>query len=126
MLFLTNINLNKNELQNAVIQNLSADPASPRTGQIYYNTNDKVLKQFNGTTWDVVGKELSPATYSAVGGVIVDADTLTVSGTGLLSVKTPTDNNFTNGYKEKIDDNNLLDEEDFTLGFDDDFDDDEL
>lgn len=104
MLFLTNINLNKNELQNVVIQNLSADPASPRTGQIYYNTNDKVLKQFNGTTWDVVGKELSPATYSALGGVIVDADTLTVSGTGLLSVKTPTDNNFTNGYKEKIDD----------------------
>lgn len=104
MLFLTNINLNKNELQNAVIQNLTADPSNPRTGQVYYNTTDLVLKQFNGTTWDVVGKELNPATYSALGGVIVDSDTLTVSGTGLLAVKTPTDNNFSNTLKNKLDD----------------------
>ena len=103
MLFLTNINLNKNELQNAVIQNLTADPSNPRTGQVYYNTTDLVLKQFNGTTWDVVGKELNPATYSALGGVIVDSDTLTVSGTGLLAVKTPTDNNFSNTLKDKLD-----------------------
>ena len=103
MLFLTNINLNKNELQNAVIQNLTADPSNPRTGQVYYNTTDLVLKQFNGTTWDVVGKELNPATYSALGGVIVDSDTLTVNGTGLLAVKTPTDNNFSNTLKDKLD-----------------------
>lgn len=103
MLFLTNINLNKNELQNAVIQNLTADPSNPRTGQVYYNTTDLVLKQFNGTTWDVVGKELNPATYSALGGVIVDSDTLTVSGTGLLAVKTPTDNNFSDSLKNKLD-----------------------
>ena len=103
MLFLTNINLNKNELQNAVIQNLTADPSNPRTGQVYYNTTDLVLKQINGTTWDVVGKELNPATYSALGGVIVDSDTLTVSGTGLLAVKTPTDNNFSNTLKDKLD-----------------------
>ena len=103
MLFLTNINLNKNELQNAVIQNLTAYPSNPRTGQVYYNTTDLVLKQFNGTTWDVVGKELNPATYSALGGVIVDSDTLTVSGTGLLAVKTPTDNNFSNTLKDKLD-----------------------
>ena len=103
MLFLTNINLNKNELQNAVIQNLTADPSNPRTGQVYYNTTDLVLKQFNGTTWDVVGKELNPATYSALGGVIVDSNTLTVSGTGLLAVKTPTDNNFSDSLKNKLD-----------------------
>lgn len=104
MLFLTNINLNKNELQNAVIQNLTADPSNPRIGQVYYNTTDLVLKQFNGTTWDVVGKELNPATYSSLGGVIVDSNTLTVNGTGLLAVKTPTDNNFTNTLKNKLDD----------------------
>ena len=103
MLFLTNINLNKNELQNAVIQNLTADPSNPRTGQVYYNTTDLVLKQFNGTTWDVVGKELNPATYSALGGVIIDSNTLTVSGTGLLAVKTPTDNNFSDSLKNKLD-----------------------
>ena len=104
MLFLTNINLNKNELQNAVIQNLTADPSNPRTGQVYYNTSDKVLKQFNGTNWDVVGKELNPATYSVLGGVIVDTNTLTVDNTGLLAVKTPTDNNFSDSLKNKLDD----------------------
>lgn len=104
MLFLTNINLNKNELQNAVIQNLTADPSNPRTGQIYFNTIDKVLKQYNGTTWDVVGKELTPATYAALGGVIIDSNSLTVDNTGLLAVKVPTDNNFSNSLKEKLDD----------------------
>ena len=103
MLFLTTLNLNKNELQNAVIQNLTGDPSSAKLGQIYYNTQDHVLKQYDGTVWKVVGAELTPATYSNLGGVIVDQNTLTVSNTGLLSVKTPTDNNFTDGYKDKLD-----------------------
>lgn len=103
MLFLTNINLNKNELQNAVIQNLVADPQNGKPGQIYYNSQAKTLKQFDGTTWNVVGKELTPATYAALGGVIVDQDTLTVDGTGKIVVKVPTDNNFSNTLKNKLD-----------------------
>ena len=103
MLFLTNINLNKNELQNAVIQNLVADPQNGRPGQIYYNSQAKTLKQFDGTTWNVVGKELTPATYAALGGVIVDQDTLTVDSTGKVAVKVPTDNNFSNTLKNKLD-----------------------
>ena len=36
-----NINLNKKELRNAVIQNLATDPGagSSEVGQIYFNTN---------------------------------------------------------------------------------------
>jgi len=46
-----NINLNKNELQNAVIQNLATAPASPLAGQIYFNTTDDKLYFYDGTVW---------------------------------------------------------------------------
>ena len=56
---LTNINLNKNELQNAVIQPLAAAPASPKLGQIYVNTGDNLLYIYNGTAWTAVGAVVS-------------------------------------------------------------------
>lgn len=55
MQFLTNLNLLKNELQNAVIQVLAIDPADGREGQIYYNSTNKVLRQYMGTAWVNVG-----------------------------------------------------------------------
>ena len=53
--FLSNIDLVKNELQNAVIQVLSAAPTSAKEGQIYYNSGDKYIYRYDGTTWAPIG-----------------------------------------------------------------------
>jgi len=45
-----NINLNTNQLQNAVIQGLGTDP-SGIAGRIYYNSGTNKLKIYNGTDW---------------------------------------------------------------------------
>lgn len=49
--FLTNINLNKNELQNAAIQALGQDPLNPTQGQIYFSTVTNSLRQWTGSDW---------------------------------------------------------------------------
>lgn len=51
--FLTAINLNKNELQNAAVQNLGTAPASPVKGQLYFNSTggDNTLYWWDGTSW---------------------------------------------------------------------------
>ena len=49
--FLTAIDLAKNELQNAVVQNLAGAPSSPAKGQLYMNTSDNTLYWWDGTAW---------------------------------------------------------------------------
>jgi len=49
--FLTSINLNNNELQNALLHPLAVAPGSPGEGQVYYDTASKILFLFNGTIW---------------------------------------------------------------------------
>lgn len=51
--FLSSVNLNKNELQKAVVENQLNDAAltSPVKGQIYMDSTLNVLKYYNGSVW---------------------------------------------------------------------------
>jgi hypothetical protein len=77
MKILNNLNLFKNELQNAAIHKLASNPNNPVEGQIYFNTAEKELKIAvlrtvdNEPTivWEVVGKEYGISTTDTATGV---------------------------------------------------------
>lgn len=65
--FLVGIDLNKNELQNAVIQNLGTAPSTPIAGQIYFDTVDNELYFYTGTAWQSVQAN-AQVTYGLLSG----------------------------------------------------------
>ena len=115
--YLNSISLNKNELQQAVIENQPNDAsagASPVEGQLYFDTTNHILKQYNGTSWEEVGGGVetlttTDGTYinltpnSATSGAVTVTADLSASGTGSSSTflrgdntwATPVDTNST-------------------------------
>ena len=72
--FYSSIDLNKNELQNAVIQNSGTQPGSAVEGQIYFDSTsgDKALHYYNGSAWiRVAGATAHVATDTIASGDFV-------------------------------------------------------
>jgi hypothetical protein len=86
--FLTPIDLNKLELQNAAIQNLATAPSSPSTGQVYYDTVDGNIKVWKGSAWESVGS--SQTASAGVTSLVGTADEVTVSASvGAVTLSLP-------------------------------------
>lgn len=57
--YLSNIDLSKNQLQNAALHPVATTPGTPVEGQVYFDTTpgDKKMYYYNGTAWVFMGSQ---------------------------------------------------------------------
>lgn len=103
------LNLQQNQLENAVIQNLASDPSSGKAGQIYYNTTDNGYRYYNGTAWVSISADAIKSIVagngltSSTSGNAVTLTLGTPSTSGAASGNTFGDNNVTeNSHTHQI------------------------
>ena len=85
--YLTDINLNKNELQNVVIQKLGTDPSAGLTaGWLIYNTSSNQLKVYDGSAWTNVGGDITGVNITAGTGLSGTVNTTTGQHTQTLTL----------------------------------------
>ena len=120
----THLNLTGNELQNAVFQNLSSAPESPKAGQMYFNTTSGTLFVYTGSEWadalsqgklytfqngleeltgaDAGKVQIKLATGANAGNVVFTADANGLAGSVDLSGKVDANAAITGATKTKI------------------------
>lgn len=80
MKLLTNLEMNKNQIVDAVLQSLAIEPSEAIAGQIYYNTKNKRAYVYTGSAWIAMdAKDASPTAISIVntinnGDSLIDID----------------------------------------------------
>lgn len=97
MKYVNSLNLLQNELQNAVIQVLATDPANGKMGQIYYNSTNKALMQYDGAKWNRVGVvyQQDSTTGAVITGLDASGNVTTTNVTGLtLTGYTPVEGGY--------------------------------
>jgi hypothetical protein len=87
MKFVTNLDLNKNELQNARVQNLATAPGSPVEGQIYYDTGDDTIYFRDASAWINIAGDISGVTAGTglTGGGTSGVVTVTLANTAVTA-----------------------------------------
>lgn len=91
MKFLTNIDLNRNQLTNVVLHNVGSDPTGGTysEGQLIYNTTDDQVKFYDGSAWVSVNSgsmsSFDLAADTGTTSTISDGGIVTISGSGSVS-----------------------------------------
>ena len=99
--FVTNLDLNQNQLLNGRFESLAADPGSGNfEGRLIYNSTEKVLKVYTGSAW----RKALHAAASTTDALVVSESNGTVSFSIANSVASGDSGLLTGADKQKLDD----------------------
>ena len=80
---LVNLNLNKNQIENAAAHNLPSAPSNPVVGQEYFNTSDKQKYIWSGTAW--VSETAQGTTYTEGTGIDISGNVISADFTAVAT-----------------------------------------